>query len=279
MKSLIAAIVLAGLFGAGSPSGSGPTDLEKYRLKGAVRSVMETRYTLGESGDTNAPGNVIYQKYTAFDEKGYETETTMYREGKAFLVSRYIFGADGKQVEMNEYNADGSLNAQVLYSYDDKGHRTRADYRWAENRQIGDFYENTDYYYEILTNDLYTKVIYRNEYRGYCTEEHYLRADSTLSFKFISKYDFRGNKVESGYYHGSGRLSWMTKNKYDKYDNLVESRVYKSNYIAVLTHYAYQFDDTGNWTVRNEDREVHVNILTAGLVRGDMVTERKIEYY
>jgi hypothetical protein len=71
----------------------------------------------------------------------------------------------------------------------------------------------------------------------------------------------------------------MSKHKFDRYDNMIESRVYKSNHIAVLTQYTYEFDPAGNWLVRKEDREVYVNILTAGLDRGDMVTERTIEYY
>ena len=279
MINLVTILFVSGFFMAGPPADTVLTDLEIYRLKGNVRSVTETRYALAEGADSNATTRVMYQKYMAFDQDGYLVESALYQDGKEFLVSKYSFGPNGKQAEMNEYNGDGSLNAHVLYTYDKKGNRTRADYQWAEQREIGEFIGNTDYYYEILNNDIYTKVIYKNEYRGYCTEEHYLRADSTLSFKFISKYDFRGNKLETGYYHESGRLSWMTKNKYDKYDNLVESRVYKSNYIAVLTHYAYQFDDVGNWTVRSEDREVHVNILTAGLEQGNMVTQRKIEYY
>ena len=122
-------------------------------------------------------------------------------------------------------------------------------------------------------------MIYKSEYRGYCIEENYLKADSSLSFKFVAKYDFRGNKLESGYYHGNDRLSWMSKYKYDRYDNLIESRVYKSNRIAVLSEYKYKFDAVGNWVIRNEEREVHVNILTAGLERANTVTERKIEYY
>ena len=152
-------------------------------------------------------------------------------------------------------------------------------YNWAENRIIGEICENTDYYYEIIQNDIFTKVLYKNEYRGYCIEENYLKADSSLSFKFVDKYDFRGNKLESGYFHGNGRLSWMTKYKYDRYDNLIESRVFKSNRIAVLSEYKYQFDVAGNWMIRKENREVHVNILTAGLEQSDTVTERIIEYY
>jgi hypothetical protein len=254
-------------------------DLEKYRLKGSVKSVMEIRYSLAEESDSALKDKIIFQKYSLFDINGYEYETTLFNNGNEYLTSRYFFGADGKQVEMNEYNPDGTLNLHVTYKYDDKGCRSEATYNWSTNRKIGEIAEHTDYYYEIIQNDIFNTVIYKNEYRGYCIEENYLKADSSLSFKFVSKYDFRGNKLESGYYHGNGRLSWMSKYKYDRYDNMIESRVYKSNRIAVLSRYKYQFDAAGNWIIRNEDRQVHVNILTEGLERANTVTERIIEYY
>jgi hypothetical protein len=254
-------------------------DLEKYRLKGSVKSVMEIKYALGEKSDSASKGKIMYQKYTLFDINGYEYESTLFENGVEYLTSKYLFGADGKQVEMNEYHPDGTLNVNVTYKYDDKGFRSKAIYNWAENRYIGEFASYTDYYYEVIQNDIFTKVVYKNEYRGYCIEEDYLKADSSLSFKFVAKYDFRGNKLESAYIHANGRLSWMTKYKYDHNDNLIESRVYKSNRIAVISGYKYQFDASGNWVVRNEVRQVNVNILTAGLERANTVTERIIGYY
>jgi len=254
-------------------------DLEKYRLKGSVKSVMEIKYALGEKADSALKSKILYQKYTLFDLNGYETESTLFANGNEFLSSKYLFGADGKQVEMDEYNPDGTLNLHVTYKYDKKGFRSEANFIWSEDRKIGEMTETKDYYYEIIQNDIYTSVLYKNEYRGYCIEEDYLKADSSLSFKFVAKYDFRGNKLESGYFHKSGKLSWMTRYKYDRYDNLIESRVYKSNRIAVLSRYKYQFDLAGNWVIRNESRQVYVNVLTAGLDRANTVTERKIEYY
>lgn len=254
-------------------------DLEKYRLKGNVKSVMEIKYSKSDNGDNAVKSKILFQKYTIFDIKGYETETTLFKNGGEFLSSKYIFGTADKQVEMNEYNSDGTLNLNVKYIFDDKGVRSEAIYNWAEDYKIGDIVENTDYYYEVILNDLFAKVLYKYDYRGYCLEENYLKVDGSLSFKFVSKYDFRGNKLEMGYFHGNGRLSWMTKFKYDRYDNLIESRVYKSNRIAVLSEYKYQFDDIGNWVTCNEKRNVYVNILTAGLDRANTVTERIIEYY
>jgi hypothetical protein len=254
-------------------------DLEKYRLKGKVKSVMEYKYTLGEKEDSATKGKIIYQKYMMFDALGYETQSSLFENGNEFLTSVYTFGADNKQIEMNEYKQGGILNLTVTYKYDKKGFRSEADYNWAENRNIGEITDNTDYYYEIIQNDIFTRVMYKNEYRGYCTEEIYLKADSSISFKIVAQYDFRGNKLQSAYYHASGKLSWMTKYKYDKNDNLLESRVFKSNRVAVLSKFRYKFDGVGNWVIRNEDRTVEVNILTSGLKRENTITERVIEYY
>jgi hypothetical protein len=201
------------------------------------------------------------------------------KNNEEYLVSKFISGSDGKPVEMNEYLPDGSLNLNVKYNYDENGFRSEAIYTWSSDRVIGEVCEPFDYYYDIIQHEIFTKVEYKNEYRGFCTQENFLKSDGSTSFKLVSKYDFRGNRLESGYFEGNGMLSWITKYTYDRYDNLVESRVLKSNRIAVESKYKYQFDDTGNWTSRREDRVVHVNILTAGLDQSNMITERNIEYY
>ena len=255
------------------------TDLDKYRLNGKVKSVREIKYALANEENTAMRDKVLFQKNTFFDINGYETQSTLFKNGNEYLLSKYLMGPNSKQAEMNEYNPDGTLNMHVSYKYDDKEFRSEAIYNWSDNRQIGEKAENTDYFYEIINNDLFVKVVYKNEYRGYCLEEKYLKADSTLSFMFSYKYDFNGNRLESAYFHGNERLSWLTKYKYDRYNNLIESRVFKSNRIAVISNYKHEFDAAGNWIIRKEDRHVNVNILTAGLDRANTVTERIIEYY
>lgn len=255
------------------------TDLDKYRLKGKVKSMREIKYARAAEGDAGRRDKVLFQRNTFFNVEGYETQSTLFKNGSEYLLSMYLTGSEGKQVEMNEYNPDGTLNLKVSYKYDEKGFRSQAFYNWSDNRQVGEKAENTDYFYEIINSDVFTTVLYTNEYRGYCLEEKYLKADSTVSFMFSYKYDFNGNRTESAYFHGNGRLSWLTKYKYDRYGNLTECRVFKSNRIAVISTYKHEFDAAGNWVVRKEDRNVTVNILTAGLDRDNTITERIIEYY
>lgn len=254
-------------------------DIVKAGLSGKVRSVLETRYTLQGSIKEARKDKLISKKYTTYNPEGYETGSTIYNNGQVYLTSKYIPDAEGKPIEMQEYNADGTLNLDVTYNYDDKGFKTEALYNWSVNHNIGEICENSDYYFEIIQNDLFTKVLYKNEYRGYCVQEDFLKANGDLSFRLSSKYDIHGNKLESAYFHGNERLSWITKYKYDRYNNLIESKVFKSNRIAVLSKYKYQFDEPGNWITRAEERDVSVNIFTAGLEQANILTERIIEYY
>ncbi len=268
------------LLSAGQDSPEGTlNDLEKYRLKGKVKSVMEIKYALAGSDANKKDREVIYHKLIRFDPNGYEQESILYKNEQEFLIKKYLSGSDGIPFEMNEYLPDGSLNLNVKFTTDNKGNQAEALYSWSENRLIGEICEQTDYYFEILQNEIFTKVTYNYEYRGYCTEQNFFNSDSALSFKLTAKYDFRGNRLESAYFKGNELLSWITKYKYDRYDNMIESSVFKSNRIAVYSKYKYQFDMAGNWISREEKREVTVNIFTAGINPSDMFTERTIEYY
>jgi len=254
-------------------------DLERLYLKGKVRSVMEIKYAINNKSGKSGNNEIIYKKLTLFDENGYENEIRLYHDKAEYLISRFVPGLDGKPAEKNETLPDGTLNLNVNYHYNEKGFLSEAFYNWSENRITGEMCEQYDYYDDILQNEIFNRVEFQSDYRGYCTEEKFITSGGGISFIIASKYDFRGNRLESAYLKGNGMLSWMTKYKYDRYDNLIESRVFKSNRAVVESEYKYQFDDTGNWVTRKEKREVYVNILTAGINTADMLTERTIEYY
>ena len=255
------------------------TDLEKHRLKGKVKSVMETKYTFSGKPEEMVREKVIYQKSTIFDINGYISEATLYVDGSSFMKSVIVPGNDGRPSGLNEYKPDGTLNLQITYTYDNKGRISEALYDWEQDYLVGEICEYSDYYNEVVQSEPFIKVLYTTEYRGYVTEEKFLKPDGMASFVFTAKYDPRANKLESSYFHGNGRLSWRTKYTYDRYDNLIESRLFKDNRAVVVSRYKHQFDDPGNWTQRIEEREIYITILTEGLEKSNMVTERAIEYY
>ena len=254
-------------------------DLKINHLNGNIKSLLETRYTVSGKGKNIEKNKVFYQKLTLFDQYGYTTETVLFQNGTEYLISRYIFDIEGKPSEMNQYLKDKTLNMNVIYKYNKDTLRSEAHFTWSENRIFDDICDYYDYHFDILQNQPFNLVLYQYEYRGYCTEEKFLKPDGGLSFKFNSKYDFRGNKLESAYIKGTGNLSWITKYTYDRNNNLIESRVLKDNRVAVQSTYKHQFDEKKNWISRLEEREVFVNILTAGLEQSDILTERIFEYY
>jgi hypothetical protein len=279
IKLFLLSLINLGLLFEYNTGGSTINDLTRNGLKGKVRSVMETKYAFPDKDSKESENQAIYQRFTVYNEEGYVQEIKLYKNNEEFLLTKFTSDSDGKPLEMNEYLADGTFNLNVKYKYNEDTCKSEAVYSWSENRVIGEICEPYDYYYDIIQNEIFTKVLYTYEYRGYCTEEKFLNADSITSFKLVSKYDFRGNRLESAYFNGTGMMSWITKYTYDRYDNMIESRVLKSNRIAVESEYKYQFDDTGNWIYRKEKRVVYVNILTAGIDQRNTVTERTIEYY
>ncbi len=257
----------------------GLTDLDVLRLKGPVRSVMETKYLTQTADTATVADSVIFKKYTEFDPNGFEQYSAIYETGKLAQTSVYTFGPDGKQAMMEEFNADNSLHCRIAFTYNEKGFRTQADYDWVEQRGYDDNLIKNDYVFVIFEYYPYNRIVYEHEYRGYVTQEEFVQSGGQVIYTYKHRYDARGNKISMIYFNASGHTSWVTKYKYDRYDNLIESNVYKNNYIALETEYNYRFDDTGNWTVRHEKRNVHRNILTVSILEGNILTEREISYY
>ena len=278
-RRILMLLALCAVLTAFTSSNTVLSDLDRLTLYGKVKSMMVTRYTVSGKGKNMEKNMVLFQELTYFDIDGFETESAIFKDGKEYLTSRYEFNYLGRQSVSNQYLADGRLNLNIEYLYNSDTLRSEAIYHWSDDRIVEGICEEFDYRYDILVNELFSRVIYKYEYRGYCTGETYLKPDSSVSFNITSKYDFRGNQLESAYFRGNGGLAWMTKYTYDRYDHLIESRVFKDNRIAVKSTYTYQFDDKKNWLSRLENREVFVNILTAGLEQSDILTERIIEYY
>ena len=279
MRKIVFSIFVFGVLIGLTATANQINELEKLKLRGKVKSLMEIKYSVVEEVDSLVNDTIISQKYTVFNESGHKTEAIIYRNGSEIASSKCLFGAFGKQVELNEYDQYGTLYLTIAYKYDDKGYRIEANYDWSGQRRYDENMQERDIGFEVLDENPFIKVTYKNDYRGFCTEEKYLKADGSLSFKYTHKYDFKGNKLEKNYFNSSGKLIWRTTYRYDRNNNMKESKLYRDNRIAVKSTFKYQCDASGNWVSRLEEREVHRNILTAHLDSGSILIERKIEYY
>jgi len=255
------------------------TDLERLGVKGKVRLILETKYIIFDEGGDNVQDKIILSKQTIYNPDGYEAGIITYQNGEIASSSHYVFDGEGKQTELKEYKPDGTLRHTVTYKYDDKGFRTEAVFQWVEQQFYDNNREKSEHVFEIFERNMYSRVLYLNDYRGLPLEENYFRDDGTLSYRYISKYNVFGNKTAMTYINSGGRTSWVTKFKYDRYQNLTEGKVFKSNRTAVSSKFSYKYDLYGNWISRYEKREVVDNVLTTHIERGDYLTEREIEYY
>ena len=271
---LLAVMVFSGFISGDRPS----TDLEKLQLKGRVKSVTEIRLNNSVSGESISGTSSSYKKISKFNIDGYETEAVIYNNGKYSNIID-VFDTAGNKIGFREYKEDGTLWTTVTYNLDKKGNPVSADYDWLGKGEYDEIREKSELLYEVLDRNPWYKVLYKNDFRGFHTEEKYLGGDGKLLFKFSYRYDIHGNKVEMTYFNSRGRTSWDTKYHYDQNDILVESIVFKSNRVAAISKYTYQYDSKGNWVNRLENREVNYNILTASLVEGNFVIRREIEYY
>lgn len=272
-KLAVAAILPLLLFGLTNPY-SGSTDLEKMKLNGAVRSLMEINYELMDGPDSTARGPLIHQEQTLFDREGLAVEKVIYENGIALTVLKFLFDSAGNRILLREFDREGNPNLTVYYSNNEKGHRVREDYVWADYEP-----EKEGFGFEVTDRPVYNRVMLRNDYRGYVIEERYFHPDSTLAFMFSYKYDFKGNKEEMNYYDSDERLRWRKTYKYDRYNLLVESRMFKDNRVAIKSVFSYEFDEYRNWVRRWERKIVYKNIYTPFLDTRSVITSREIDYY
>lgn len=254
-------------------------DLDKLGIAGAVKSITETKYLLNGPAGDSATNRIISRKRVSYNENGFENEVITYESGSVSSTAVCHFDTEGKPDFVKVFDPDGTIKYTVSYKYNDKGFRTEAEFHWKDQQFYDEYKEKTENYFELFERNVYSRIIYTNDYRGFFTEEKYLRDDSSISYHYTHRYDIHGNKLVMSYFNSSGRTSWLTKYKYNRANIMTESRVYKSNRIAVTSKYSYQFDERGNWTSRLEKREVVDNVLTQFFQRGDFLTERVIEYY
>jgi YD repeat-containing protein len=254
-------------------------DLDRLRLKGPVKSVRETGMAMVESDSLVVGSKITYDELSGFNHEGFESSTTIYKEGKIYSQVRFSFDTAGNPAGLQEFTEAGTLWLSVSYKLDKDGYRIGAVYDWPEKRGYDEIREKSDQLYEVLDRHPWDLVLYQNDYRGFPVEEKYLHSGGDMLFRFNYRYDIKGNKVEMTYYNFKGRTSWETKYKYDREGNLVESTIYKSNRVAAMSTYTYSIDSYGNWVTRTEKRKVEYNILTASLEAGTFVIRREIEYY
>jgi len=176
MKKLLTAVGITGsvlLFPVFS-------DSPFFKVNGQIKNYTKTDYT-------------ITQKFGDY----FRTPDTKYVHN---------LNADGRETDISQFNASGSLINKITYVYDDKGKTVS---------QTG-----TD-----ASNITEWKVLYTYDDKGIKTEESEYGKDNTLSGKSIFKYPDT-SQCEESYYNGQGALIWKNISRFDEKGRKTEAYQY-----------------------------------------------------
>ncbi|PID61139.1 MAG: hypothetical protein CR974_04355 [Gammaproteobacteria bacterium] len=232
----------------------GKTDLERYHLKGAVKSFTEEicpemKEKFGEMEKIKCDEE---KKRYSFDKQGrlHKIETLdKNNQVKETIIAKYIYQGDkliakemrnssgkitekttikdGLEVEKIHFNNKGEIEKKLQYEYDKNGHLNKTTAFDANNKIVW---------------------MTRNE----------------------NKELKKGREVKTKFYDENGDLEDTTLSIYDE-DNLFheEYGIKKNGKRKLRMTTSYDYDDKANW----------VKSVQLSKIWGDLLTERKIEYY
>ncbi len=279
MKNLTPTILPLLLLLCSSYIHSQQTDINDYNVLGDVVSIMETKYYVPMTDDNFENETLVYQTHTIFNTEGNKQKSSINKSGTLFSYVVYNYDHNNIQIGKYEYNADSSLYLTITFKRDKNGFKTEALY----NRILQKTYDSQRLSLEVefdkYYNNLFTRIVYINDYKGHVTEEKYLTEDNILSFMYTYKYDYLNNKIEIKYYNSKGIPSWRQKLKYNSMGRVIQSKLYKGNRIAMTSKYSYENDQCENWIKRIETRKLFDNFFSYDLSRNTVITNRIIEYY
>jgi hypothetical protein len=132
--------------------------------------------------------------------------------------------ANGREMDMSEFNGSGTLINKITYAYDDKGNMTS----------------------QICTDSANTtawKVTYTYDEKGNKMDESDYNKDGVLSGKSVFNYpDSKQN--EETYYNGTGVLIWKNISKFDDNGRKTETCQYFADG-TLDQRLTYVYNDTG----------------------------------
>ncbi len=224
-------------------------------------------------------GHKIFDKLQKYNTKGLVTQSFQYKDDTLFSYINYYYDTSNLLLESKEFNSDNTLYLSIKYTHNKKGFVTRADYLRNTQKQYDDHRNPVEVEFEKYYKNLFTYIVYVNDFMGNVLEKRYYTDDDRLSFKYTFKYDFRYNKIEIKFYNNKGSVSWRKKMKYNKEGLLTQYKLYMNNRPALLSKFRYQLDSNKNWIKRVETRKLYNNFFAYDIKDNTIVTENEIEYY
>lgn len=269
-------------------------DINRYNLKGKVKSITEINYTLTgkyltrilfneegfitEQSSYNPDGSLIRKWVNSYDNDNLKLSRHCY-VGKDSLsyILRYYYNRQGKLIWTKLYDPNEYLVSQYSTEYDDSLNVIRetflgedASYQHLVVHTYNDQNKVKEEIYIDSVRNRTWKQIYQYNDRSQVKEIILKSPDDSL-IKTTRYTYLTNNKVDKAYhYNAKMELESVTDYAYDKMENIIEILEHSHDN---ATHqdktYQYSYDKQGNWTFLSES----VNHQP-----GNVIT-RKIEYY
>lgn len=281
MKKLLSCLLFLPLLLFAFAEGRKTTDREEMKVKGKVKSIIETSYVTQPVSGIEKQHNVEWTKWT-FNEQGNKTEEIRTEPYTGRVQQRLVFIYDsaGLLIEEKAYKSDSSLSHTYTFQYDKKGNRieefiTEADGKLSTKYaykfdSAGNKTEMMGYNMKIpnphFLTETYAYDAHSNKIKE--TSEHSSGNHVTV---YTYKYDSNGKITGlfvSEKHDRLGDSEYRETYKYDKAGNLVEKN-YCSADGKVLDRSVFTYDAPGNW----------ISQTTYELGKILLTRERKIEYY
>ena len=260
MRRVLASIVCvaAGVSFAGAGVKTG---WEEDGLSGKVKTVRETRTTVGRKDDASirttkydASGKRL--EWARTNEKGEVKDRTAYTYSPAGLLAqltyygakntpdttaKYAYNAQGQRVEIANYDSKGALKDRTVSTYDAAGVETDAARYDA-------------------TGAAYAHVRYTHDAQGHVTLEERTSRDGAMVERVAYGYDMNGFMTDRHGIDGAGKTTTHESWKNDARGNRLEWTVFDvDGAVKERWSYEYTFDKTGNWTRKRTMRVADTN--------------------
>jgi hypothetical protein len=195
--------------------------------------------------------------YAVETENGKITKREILSDYMGIFYELYNFDQNGKTIQLEIYNPDGSsqFTDQYSYEYDDNGAPVKR-FSYFNGTLEGVYLYQYDDNGNLLEIDkvnedesLQTTVSYRYNDAGYVTGE-YSYASGYLIYGHTYEYDGKGNKIEDKFNNYSGNHDSKTTYGYDDTGKIIEQTdyAYAGGLLFHSEKYIYTYDDKGNVT-------------------------------
>jgi hypothetical protein len=206
------------------------TDYIKWNLKGKVKSIKESSFSVKEIDGKYVADSLEYYYWNEFNSYGNKTvDTKFLPNGISDKNYIYKYDRNNRRSEENQYARDGKLIRTISYKYDSNGHLIE-DSSIEGNGKPG------------------KKIAYQYDEKWNVIEDDSYNGEGKLQKKFTYKYDTKGNKTENFRYNADGILEKKIFYTYDIQNNIVEESSYKPDGKLIWEYsYMYKYDNQNNW--------------------------------